>query len=120
MQLEKGCHQGLLESGRSADNKDSDLAEGGASVMTQSNIHFRSFYGWKSKLPREERRRGQGHRASPGFSQGQISFGAGDGGGPRDGMLCHLALATHHSLSLLCHPGSGQGCARNMAPCVSG
>lgn len=57
MQLEKGCHQGLLESGRSADNKDSDLAEAGASVMTQPNIHFRSFYGWgKASCP--ERRGG--------------------------------------------------------------
>lgn len=45
------------------------------------------------------------------------------------GCFCHLALATHQSLSLLCHPalatttalafchpGSGQGCACNMAP----
>lgn len=83
--------------------------------------------GEKQAAQRRVGRRGQGHRASPGFSQGQISFGAGMEAGL--GMGCHLALATHQSLSLLCHlawplttalaslpPRLGQGCACNMAP----
>ena len=113
MQQGKGCHQGLLESGGLADNKDSDLVGGGVSVMTQPSISDHL-----SKLPREERWHGQGHIASPGFSQRQISPGVGDGGGPGDGMDALPPGSGHSPRPYPSLPPrfGGQGCVRDMAP----